>query len=494
MRHLPLLLSVVLSLLLAPPARAEDLLVPFDSEGRVEQLTGQQARTLGVLGEYPDLQEARLYRDTDSGAYTLELTERREAGTVRRRVPLSAEHAEALRDAVRTRLAETPGAAVAPGATVGAPAPGAAPASPAASAGPNHEGRFALVGASTLLGLGYYAWALPAGLRVDGGGAAFGVYALTAAGSLVLPLLLTADRDVTWGTTNGFLSGATRGPLHGAMLGGMFASAGDPNGGTNILLTSVAVGALEAGLGTWWASSRGLSAGDVYATTTGVDFGLGYGLGLWSLVAGSGAIQDVDVLARGALGAMLAGAAAGGVGATLFGHPQRYTWGDVEVVRAAGVLGTFLTVPIIAWTLVPDVRAVAGLMMAGTTAGLLAGEFLVRGHDFGLGPALLVDLGALTGALVGFGVSAFTAFEPRVALTAAALGAVGGYALTYGMLSPAAASAGRADALPSVRMHVDPMALMGAAGITPPLPALTASTLAPRGSVAAPVLSVSGAF
>jgi hypothetical protein len=74
MRHRSALLSLVALLLISPRARADEVQVPLDQKGQVQQVDAARARAAGVLTEYPRLKEARLYQDTDSGDFTLEVT------------------------------------------------------------------------------------------------------------------------------------------------------------------------------------------------------------------------------------------------------------------------------------------------------------------------------------------------------------------------------------------------------------------------------------
>jgi hypothetical protein len=140
--------------------------------------------------------------------------------------------------------------------------------------------------------------------------------------------------------------------------------------------------------------------------------------------------------------------------------------------------------------------------------GLAAGDLLFARQNYGVGHALLLDLGVVAGGLVGFGggsLLGFTYAGPGPLYTAVAVGAVAGYLLTYaaqwsGVL-PAAASAQHSRA-PAIRFHVDPVALAmqvpGAARISGLTGIHGTSSIPGNGTpgptTVPPVVSLSGGF
>jgi hypothetical protein len=447
MRCHPALLLLPLLLLTIPAARADDVQVPFDAEGRLEQLDAGHARAWGLLTEYPALEEARLYEDTDSGAYTLEVTERREGRSVRRRVPLSAEQVEALRRQVSEHLAAAP--APTPPVTQPTPTPTGTPGAPAL----NQEGRWTLIAVSGILGTSFYGWAVPVGLQAQSG-SVLGLYTVTAGVSFFTPLFLTAGSDVTWGMAAMYYAGASRGPLHGLLLGLLVSP---DQVGPQVLLASVGMGIAEGVAGTLWARSTGMSAGTANAMLLGSDFGLGYGVGLYALTTGLSPTASSRIPAAAAL----LGAAGGAVGGYYLAGLRGYTWGEAEAIRTAGLLGAFVTLPIFGWAELTDARAVAGLLMTGSALGLVLGDHFISGRGYQVGQAVLLNFGTVVGGLVGLGAVALLApagADGRVFLTASALGAVGGFAATYALLGPASS---QQHASASVQLHFDPLALVG---------------------------------
>src|SRR5690349_19566628 len=98
-------------------------------------------------------------------------------------------------------------AAIAVSASVSTPAPQA----------PEPDGRWALMGASAVTGVGLYGWLLPGAFGLRDAQAA-GAYGLVAAGSAIVPFALLKDTPVSWGMANLFFGAALHGPFHGFLL------------------------------------------------------------------------------------------------------------------------------------------------------------------------------------------------------------------------------------------------------------------------------------
>lgn len=450
--------------LLAPVARADEVQVPLDDQGTVEQLDGDRARSAGVLSEFPNLEEARLYQDGDR--FTLEVTELKNAQRVRLRVPLTTDKVAQLRRQISARLgtgslsapppppsfdapptapsASTPAAAP----MASAPAKAATPAVPERGVSINQEGRWLLIGTSTALGLGFYGWSIPLGLQLTGAGM-IGGYMVVAGASFFVPFLLTSNTEVTWGTTNMFYAGATRGPIHAALLLGALNALNSQT----VFVGIAGAGIAEAIAGALWASAQHLSAGQAHTIASANDFGLGFGLALGVLATGGISTPTQQVVSTTAL----IGAVAGTIGGVYLAHVRDYTWGDAEAVASAGLLGAYCALPFIAFNEFKDARLGAGLMLVGAGAGLLIGDQLVHGKHYSVGQGMIVDFAALAGGLVGYGVmlGIGSGTDAKAAFTASAVGALGGYALAY-------FSAGRGPLeVAGVKMNlsVDPTAL-----------------------------------
>jgi hypothetical protein len=417
------------------PAVAQETQVALDEAGRVMEIDRSLARRAGLfLDDYPELRVVRLYR-IDADSYVLEINLERDGRTVRERVPMTAEEVRQLRARVTERLA-----ARAPEVAL------------------DQDGRFLLLGTTTLLGLGYYGWAVPLMLDMDDGRAVLATYMITAAGSFVVPFLYTRDRPVTYGMANAGFWGSTRGLGGGIYLAHLLAE--DPDSRTVVGL------GLAGSLGGWlamydWARRTDMSAGDAHVIGNYGDYGHAWALSSMLIAQPEGP--------RLVAASALAGSAAGLVLGAGRAPRLPYTWGDAEIQRGGFYLGMYNALA--AWSIfVGDdpsddaARALGALLMGGSAAGLHLSDRLLAGHDFTAGQGILVNLGAVAGGLLGAGIGVLLAGDdvdnPRVILSLSALGANAGFGLTYRALSDdARRNAERRP--PPVEVGLNPAALFG---------------------------------
>jgi hypothetical protein len=455
-----ILLGLVLFLLSAAPARGQEVQVPLDQTGRVERIDRRLAERLGLwTQQYPGFQEARLFQAADS-SFVLEITRLREGRTVRERLALSPAEVADLRGRVEALLAAR--AVLDP------------------EGGLNQEGRYLLLGQTTLAGIAFYGWAVPVVLDADDESSAAGLYLLTSAASFFLPFALTDDAPVTFGMANLSRYGVTRGIFHGLLLHELVAGERVKCGPDycshesderaqigSALLVSVAEGVG----GYLWARNEGMSAGTANAIVVGGDAGLFWGLGT-ARIAGT---EDISERTTAAIALPITAAAI--VGAHALAQRRDYTWGDADLIFTAGAVGALAGVA--AGDLIggdPDAKGAWAAAMLGSAGGMYVADRMVSHTDFSVGQATLNRLGAIAGALAGASLGAMAENE-TVALTGAALGAAAGYALTYSALAPDA-PAGRGERMPSAAWEVrlQPQGLLASrllAGSAPaPLPFL----------------------
>jgi hypothetical protein len=417
------------------PALAQETQVALDEAGRVMEIDRPLARRLGLfLDDHPQLEFVRLYR-VDPTSYVLEITVLREGRTVRERILMTDDEVGRLRAQVTGRLA-----ARAPALAL------------------DQEGRFLLLGTTTLLGLGFYGWAVPVMLDMDDGRLILATYMFTAAGSFVVPFLYTRGRPVTYGMANAGFWGATRGLVGGIYLATLLDDTSDR--------TAVGLGmagSLGAGLAMYdWARRTDMSAGDAHVIGNFGDFGHA-----WALSGMLIAQPDEDRLFAAAA---LAGGGAGLVLGATRAPRLPYTWGDAEVQRGGFYLGMYNALAL--WSLLvgddpsdDQGRILGALMIGGSAAGLHVTDRLLVGHDFTAGQGILVNLGMLAGGLMGAGLGVLIAGDDsdgRVIVTLSALGANAGFGLTYLTLSDDARR--NAERRPSpVEVGFNPAALYGLA-------------------------------
>jgi len=417
---------LICTLLAATGAESQERQVPLDEAGRVQVVDAGLARQLGLWTEqYPGFAEARLFQ-VAAGEYILEITTLVRGETRRARVPMTAAQVAELRATVSSRMEVT--RTLAPR---------------------DQEGRYLLLGQTTIAGLSFYGWAVPEIFGTRGTGTA-GLYLLTAAGSFFLPFALTQDQPVTFGMANLSRYGLTRGTAHGSLL--HYVLTGEEGGQRERLATAVTMSVAEGVGGYLWARNEAMTAGTANAIVTLGDAGLVGGAGLGRLISDEGRV----VAAMG-----LAGSAAGIAGGRALAARRDYTWGDADFIYTGATVGLLTGIAAGVVTGLDNDRAYVALGMAGGAAGLLLGDRLVAQTDFSVGQAVLNRLGALAGALAGASIGVLMEDE-KVAMGGAALGAMGGYMLTYSALAPDA-RAGRGERYSRWDVGISPHAVVGLA-------------------------------
>ncbi|CAN5627680.1 hypothetical protein BH23GEM6_BH23GEM6_03690 [soil metagenome] len=423
MKLLALFGVLMCTLFTAASAESQERQVPLDESGRIQVVDAALARQLGMWTEqYPGFTEARLFQAA-AGDFILEITTQARGETRRIRVPMSADDVAELRASVSARMVES--RALAP---------------------QDQEGRYLLLGQTTIAGLSFYGWAVPEIVGATGTGTA-GLYLLTAAASFFVPFALTHDQPVTFGMANLSRYGVTRGTFHGSLL--HYAIAGD-GGYRERLAAGVSMSIAEGVGGYLWARNEVMTAGTANAIVTFGDAGLAGGAGLGRLVSDEGRV----VAAMG-----VAGSAAGILGGRAMAARRDYTWGDADFIYTGATVGLLSGLAMGVIASADDDRVYVALGMAGGAAGLLLGDRLVAETDFSVGQAVLNRLGSLAGGLAGASIGVLMEDE-KVAIGGAALGAIGGYMLTYSALAPDA-RAGRGERFSRFDVNVSPHALMG---------------------------------
>ncbi len=340
------------------------------------------------------------------------------------------------------------------------PAPGEAPEPQRLAQEEQDEARGELIAGTTVLGLGLWGWATPVSLGAKDTKLIVGTYMVIAAGSFFVPFLLTQDAVVTPGEATLALAFGTEGVLIGSLLYGVV-TAYDVDDALRGLAGTMTLTSLAGTVGGYaWASLTDMDDGTAHAIYTGLLFGGAWALGLELLVEGDSWGDGGDGRIRGNLAGILAGAGLGVLGGKLLADARTYTWGDVELVQTAGIVGTYLgLVPVILGEL-DDPRIAAPLLMLGSLGGLFAGDLMVDGVDLTDGQAWLVNTGAYVGGLIGAGVAFlassddFDATDAKVMVTLSAATAVGGGALTYHLIDPRP-EGGEAPP-PPVSLHLAP--------------------------------------
>ena len=400
----------LLVLICANAGRAQDVQVPLDSSGQVEVLDAPTAQRLEIFGEYPGFEEARLFQSSDSN-FVLEITYRQDDKLLKERRPLTSAEVTQLRlDMSRRMRLKMP------------------------SAGLNQEGRAKLLVGTTLLGLFYYGWAMPAALDVQDAKAIGAMYMLTSGASYLVPYLISRNTSITDPEAGAALYGGTRGILHGFALYGLIAD--DEGTGQAAIATSMMTSVGELIGGFQAAKRHRWSAGRVSTMSACSDYGMVVGAAT-GLLATDG-VSDDNQRTRPVCAALLAGAVGGAILGNTLTHRQEYTTGDAYVLRETGLLGLGVTMTIAD---VADAND-AGFeiaAIAGPTLGVLVGHRLTRPVNFTPSQGTLIGLSELGGALIGFGVAYLAdAKESSGYLALGTVGATVGFGLAYHSFSHSA--------------------------------------------------------
>jgi hypothetical protein len=417
----------------------EEVRVPLDLEARVERLDADVARRAGLFTDIAGFRTAQLFQQPDS-SWVLEIEIERDGRLVRDRRPLDAAGVAALRQDVSTRLAAPP-----------------------AFDAEDRRGEPLLLAGSAVLGLAFYDWAIPSATDLDDK-TAVATGMLAAAGAFFVPWLLTRNEVVTPGMANMALYGGTRGIVHGMLVHEMInADRVDYDDGDGRLLGGVIGSVVEATGGYFWARETQMTAARSHAIGVGGDFGLVIAMGVAEIFDSDDTALDSDepmlFYASG-----LAGAAAGMAGGNWIESRRRWSWGDVEVARMAGLVGgaAGIAAADLADTADDDWWIASGI--TGGLAGLVVGDRVVADTQYDGGDAMLVDVGAIAGAALGMGIAYLLDqddSDSAAYTSAAALGAAGGYAILCATTRGDATRHADAGA-PSWRVDLDPLGVWGA--------------------------------
>lgn len=442
MRRIVLLVLLLLS---ATAANTQEVQVPFDDAGKVRVVDRRLAIRLGVfLVQYPEFDEARLLRAGDS-TYVLQVWTAGRLGLTQQREMLTGFQADSLRHEVMERLARLT-------------------AEPAREE--EGSGRAVLIAGSTLLGFGFYGWAIPVALDASAS-TAVGLYMITSALSYSVPFALTQDRSVSYGAADLTLFGASRGIAHGFLFADMIQA--DRGDAQYVLGPAIVFSLLEGGGGYLWADRAGIDGGTAGTIATGGDFGLGYGLGIGDL---TGLAEGSDHRS-GFASLGLAGSAAGIVAGRWLASRRDYSYGDAAVMRAAGLVVAYGALAAVLATESNngdgDSRPQTAAIMAASLGGLVLGDRLVKQTEFSYGQSILVNLGTVAGGLFGLGIAllATSGSDGDTEILSSAIGAAAGYAGSYAML----ASEARHNALrrdtgrSSLQIQWSPAGALGLAGL-----------------------------
>jgi hypothetical protein len=402
----------------------QELLVPIDGEGKVLRIDHETASRLQLFQDVRGLVDVYLLQLHDS-SYVLEVWYKLEGKTLKKRQPMSVEEAVSLRESVTRAIVQRD-----------------------PSAGVNQEGRSKFLGSINALALGYYGWAIPAVLEMEGA-AAVGVYTLIGAGSFFIPYSATERSEISDEAATLFMYGSTGGILHGIAVGYLIFD--DDAKFRGNLVAGMIGGIVEGSLAFSLAKSQKLTSGSVEVIGTLADAGMGYGFG-------AAYVGEFTNNRRGVAASVLIGSAVGIVTGSVMTSRESYSSGDANVLRATALLCGYLPVAALGIAETGNGRDVALAAMIGGALGIGLGHSFVSGKDFSTSQGAYIGLSTLGGGLIGLGIAAITNADSKVYLALSSVGAAAGFSTMYSAYSPLARASAETAGL-ELSIHPESIAL-----------------------------------
>jgi hypothetical protein len=401
-QRIVLLFSVV-GLLYAPIALSQELLVPIDTEKKIEKIDEELEIKLHLFPEYRGFRQAFLFQMPDT-TYVFEVWYRSNDSTFKIRTMLTPLEAQLFRSRVTTSLRQF-----------------------APMTGINQDGRPLLIGNVYTLFLGIYGWGIPYLLGLEGS-VAIGSYLLLSAGGILIAQSATERMQISEEAANLSFFGSVMGLAHGAMIHGMLYDKGVTTKG--YLGAAMLGSALEGTAGFLVGDRAKLNGGAVemigWMSTTGLLYG-------W----GASSLLDLNRV-RSISTATFAGSLVGMFSGAALIRNESFTNGDVGVFRGASLVVAYLPISILIAAHVGDSKVYTATAMSAGLLGGGIGYLMVKGKDFTAAEGAYIMFGAFGGMLIGAGIPAIAGASPEVWAVASGLGGLAGFLVMYSNYAPAA--------------------------------------------------------
>ncbi len=309
----------------------------------------------------------------------------------------------------------------------------------------NQKGRPGLLVTSTVVGLGYYGYAVPFMLNTESSKLFIAAYMLSSGASFLIPYNTTKSKDVSLSQVSMSFYGQSRGILHGILMGYLLTDPIEYDDNYYYsyeeqkqkedrrnqvifglgILTSIGEGIAGFKLAEQWDYSTGSASmfqmwGDV-GSISGLLFS-----DLFGFYENQG---EKDVLST----VLLSSFAGLGVGKYLTDRGS-YTVGDALFYRSSLLLGGALA-PLLVYYFEPhESEFYSSAALLGGLGGAFLANNLLEDIDFTTGQGLIIATGEIAGCLLGLGIGYLLTPEietGKFLMTTGAIGAISGYALTY---------------------------------------------------------------
>jgi hypothetical protein len=284
-------------------------------------------------------------------------------------------------------------------------------------------------------GMAYLVWgpSMVGALDIEDGGTATAIALLTGSAGFVVPYLMTRDQPVPMPAARLAFSGSTLGYAHGLALSA--AVAGEHISAQGAFATALVFSLGEAYAGYRYGLNPNVTEGTARLMTTGGWFGLGIGsmVGMLTFrdIDNLDQVEDSDRELRTMAALGLAGSVAGVYAGNRFAQGNDYTLGDASVLATAGGLGAYtgITAAVLAE---PSFKGGVGLVLVGTSAGLATGYALTKTTNFTASQANYIDLATGAGFLLGAGISQLVSpTDEKTFFAATTIGSAAGFSIMY---------------------------------------------------------------
>lgn len=366
-------LYILLFILTGINSYSQEINIPADTSGKIFVITSELSSKLGIFKEYEYFQEARLFKIDDSN-YFLEINYKSNDLMVRKRINYNQSQLDSFRLDFSKKLASME--TIKP---------------------LDQSGRLPLVVTSTILGLGFWGWALPTTFEVDDETLFTGLYLLTAGASFALPYYLTMNSEIPKAVGTYSSYGGLAGIAHGMFLFD-FINGGISNASSNSVIGTILFSSIsEMIINYIIAKNQNFTSGKASTMISTSVFGTFLGLAITDFLN----LYDTPRLWSGVT---LATTGLGYLAGDILTQKQSYSEGDATVLTASGLLGAALPISLIALTESSDSKTYSIAGSIGACVGLWLGNYITSDVDFESSHGDYIFLGTLGGALIGAGI------------------------------------------------------------------------------------------
>lgn len=395
---------------------SQEKLVSFFDNQDILSISRDFARQNNWFANYPTFREAKFYELID-GNYVLEVFYVKQDSIFKDRTIMSPERKKFYSDSLYATI----------------------PATVEINTF-SQKGRVPLLIGSTIMSMAFYG-AQAATITSNYSHSAkwpFAAYMFTAATGIIVPYYLTKNKEVTLPQASIAFHGQSRGVFHGYAIS--FAIKNNMN---NTSASCIALStSIAEGFGVYkMAKKLHMTGGQVSTYQLGIDAGIIGGIGLANIAGFTEFNTNLD---REKFWGTLVGSSIvfGGAG-LLAGRHFNYSIGEAVVLRGSMALGAFLSVPFIHEFEQTHTEPYSTGAIIGGLAGTVVGHYLFNESELTLSEGMYINLGEVTGGLLGLGTAYLIAPESSnqskitsYLLWGGAIGTLSGYSLmSYFMLN-----------------------------------------------------------